>query len=190
MNEIYYATGNTSKFNEVKDVFNQFCPSITLKQCAIDILEPQMLDQREVAIYKARQAFKEIQKPLLVDDAGMFFKSYPLFPGVLTKPIIKAIGWDGILRFAQDDTSVFHAMHLVYIENDTTMQVFYVECPGKLIRPASLDAPKGLRGYAYFVPEGSDKTYAQMYGTPEMEKFSYRLNVLKQFAQWYENDRK
>ena len=51
----------------------------------LDIPEIQTLNQKEVAIDKARKAYEILKQPLIVDDSGFFVNKYNNFPGVLTK---------------------------------------------------------------------------------------------------------
>jgi len=88
MNEIFYVTGNTGKFNEVKDFADRVFSEIDLKQYHVELSEQQILDQRTIAVSKAMQAWEVIKQPLLVDDAGFFFEKYPKFPGTLSKPVL------------------------------------------------------------------------------------------------------
>ena len=186
MKEIFYVTGNTSKFNEVNDFVKRCCPEIDLTQYHVELAEEQSLDQKAIAISKGLQAWEALKKPLLVDDAGFFFEKYPKFPGTLSKPVVQALGFEGILKFAQalDNDRIFHGAHVVYVSGENQYEVFQSQTHGTIIEPKSTDAPPGLRGYAYFLPDGSDKTYAQLYGTPEMDDYSYRIKAFKKFIEW------
>ncbi|OGB84113.1 hypothetical protein A3F66_02865 [candidate division TM6 bacterium RIFCSPHIGHO2_12_FULL_32_22] len=74
--EIYYATGNPVKFEEVKLYLDMHHPDIELKQFKEDIVEPQSDNQEEIAIFKAKQAWDKLKKPVLVDDSGIFIHKY------------------------------------------------------------------------------------------------------------------
>ena len=96
--EIYYATGNSGKFEEAQDCIKKHAPFIELKQLDVDIEEIQTLDQETIALDKARKAFKTVGKPVLVDDAGIFFDKYQNFPGTLSKFIFKTLCFDGVFK--------------------------------------------------------------------------------------------
>ncbi|MFH0898241.1 MAG: non-canonical purine NTP pyrophosphatase [bacterium] len=188
--EIFYVTGNESKFKEINDFICWNNVPITLRQYHVELTEEQILDQKLIAVTKAMQAWQILKKPLIVDDAGFFFEKYPKFPGTLSKPVVQALGWDGVLEFALsiDNHRMFHAIHLVYMYADDSYEVFYSECHGTVIKPDVSAGPKGLEGFGFFVPDGSKKTYAQMYGTTEFEKFSYRMAAFKKFLEWHKKN--
>ena len=64
--EICYVTSNDGKFEEVSGFIEKNEPSIKIKQFKTDIKEIQSLDQKEIAIDKARKAFKLIKKQTLL----------------------------------------------------------------------------------------------------------------------------
>ncbi len=54
---MYYATGNSGKFQEVLHFFKTYMPEIEILMCDRDFPEIQTLDQRTIAVDKARQAW-------------------------------------------------------------------------------------------------------------------------------------
>ena len=74
MKELYLITGNKSKFEEAREILKD--TDIELKQEKIDLIEIQSIEQEQVVIDKAEQAFQKLKKPVLVDDTGIFFEEY------------------------------------------------------------------------------------------------------------------
>ncbi len=185
MSELYYVTGNAGKFGEVKEFVDRINVGIDLKQVDVDLSEEQTLDQRFVAIEKAKQAWRQVQKPLLVDDAGLYFEAYHRFPGTLTKFVFQGIGINGILKLVADDHRAYYLIYLVFIDGPDSYQVFEQRCDGKIVDPGVIEAHPSLPFDDIFVPVGTEKTYAQMRNTPEKDLFNCRVKAVQQFLAWY-----
>ncbi len=183
--EIYYVTSNAGKFDEVKRYIEANEPTIELVQCAIDLPEPQSLDQKYIAECKAKAAWNTLKKPLIIDDSGVFFEGYRDFPGTMTKFVYHGIGFDGIFALTKKNNKARMNLHLVYCDGEDSMQSFEATCEGKIIQPESFDAPPTLPWDAIFLPNGSSKTYAELRGTPQENKYLYRIVALKRFLAWY-----
>ncbi len=182
--EIYYVTGNPGKFDEVKRYIESNEPTIELKQFNADTPEPQTLDQHYIAKVKARAAWDMLQKPLIVDDSGIFFDAYKDFPGTLTKFVHAGIGLEGAFTLTKENNKATFRLSLVYIDGPENMQLFEGICPGQLVRPRA-SAPPTLPWDAIFLPDGSDKTYAELRGTPGEDEYFYRIRALKAFLTWF-----
>jgi XTP/dITP diphosphohydrolase len=184
-NTIYYVTGNHGKFEEVRDFIKTYYSSIQLLQADIQLTEEQTLDQKKIAHSKAKQAWKVMQKPLLVDDSGIYFEKYNDFPGTMTKFVCQAIGFDGIFRLMDVGDKAVFLLQMVYMENENSTYTFEGRCDGVVVKPSSVRSHPQLPYDEIFLPNGSDKTYAQMRNTKEIHKFAYRLLALKKFIDWY-----
>ena len=186
---IYYATTNAGKFSTLKQYIDSHEPSIELKQLDKDLPEIQTMDQKAIAIDKAEQAWKLLQKPVIVDDAGFYFEHYNNFPGTLTKFVYLGIGLEGLLKLAEDDNRVTRRLYIVYKDSPEGHHIFQGESKGTIVRPDSFDAHPSLPYDAIFKPAGADKTMAFIRGTEEEKKYSYRLQALKKFLAWYKTKR-
>ncbi len=188
--ELYYVTGNDGKFKEVKDFLERYNPEITLKQYHVDLVEHQTFDQRAIALSKAKQGWDLLQKPLLVDDAGIYFEKYNNFPGVFTKFIYHGIGFEGLLKLTEEDSRAYFLLYLVYIDGPKSYEVFEGKCQGKITweQNGATAHPK-LPYDEIFLPDGSAKTYAQLRGSQEMDEYAYRLKALRKFLKWFKDER-
>lgn len=182
---VFYATTNTGKFEEVKRFIDQHDPTIELKQFDGDLPEIQTMDQEEIAIDKAKQAWKVLKKPVLVDDSGVFFSRYKNFPGTLSKFVFHGIGYDGILKLTKDDPRAEIRLCMVYKDEDDGCHVFEGVTKGTIIEPETLEVHPNFTYSPIFKLEGSDKTIEQVRGTKEEGKFAYRLKALQKFLNWY-----
>lgn len=185
MSEFHYLTGNAGKFEEVKAFVERNNPSLSLQQIDIDLDEIQTLDHVGVAIDKAKRAWQILKKPLLVDDAGIYFEKYHRFPGTLTKFVFQGIGFDGILKLVEGDHRAYFLIYLVYINGPESYQVFEGICHGKIVEPRVIRAHPSLPFDDIFVPQGTEKTYAELRHTPDLDIYNYRIMAFKKFLQWY-----
>ena len=74
---------------------------ITLKQEKVEIIEPQAKEVREVAEKKIMQVVGKFEKPVMIDDSGLFIHALNGFPGAWTKEILGTIGVEGILKLLE-----------------------------------------------------------------------------------------
>lgn len=183
--ELYYVTSNPGKFDEVNRYVAAHERSITLTQANLDIPEIQSLNQEKIALDKARKAWEKLKKPLLIDDSGIFFDAYHEFPGTLTKFVFSGIGYDGIFALTKKNNRAFFRLYLIYVDICGNPHSFIGHCPGKIIRPSEYFHEPGFPWNPVFLPDGSDKTYAELQHDPDEKKFSYRLQALQKFIAWY-----
>lgn len=182
--ELHCATGNAGKFEEIKNYMDRYAPSFLLKQFSVDIEEIQSLDQKVVAIAKAKKAWEMLKKPLLIDDGGIFFEGYQQFPGTLSKYVLQGLGFEGLFKLVDDNHRAAFIMQMVYVD-ENNIELFEGRCDGVIVRPDKLTVHPHLPFISIFKPNGSDKTFAELRKTPEFEKYSFRYQALKQFVAWH-----
>lgn len=183
--EIYYVTGNTGKFEEVSDFFKKSSSKIRIKQYAVDIDEIQSLDQKLVVCDKIKKAFATVNKPLLLDDGGIFFEAYNQFPGTLSKFVFQGLGFKGLFKLVEDDNRASFILQLAYTDGTQT-QLFEGVCKGTIVKPTDLTSHPELPFTAIFKPNGSDKTLAELRYTPDFFHYSFRQQALRKFIDWYD----
>ena len=124
--ELYIATGNDGKFEETESFLTNKLPSIRVLKASIPFVEVQSDDQQEIVLDKARQAWQQLQKPFLVEDAGILFDRYKNFPGPLTKFVYQGIGIEGLLKLVTQGDRATFVLYLV-IGNPTLLM--NLTCP-------------------------------------------------------------
>lgn len=188
-NELFFVTGNEGKFLEVKYFLEKYEPNLVVKMFNADLFEHQTTDQKQIAIDKAIQAWKMLKKPVLVDDAAIYFDKYPNFPGTITKFIFKGLGLNGILKLVEEDNRATFLLYIAYVDSDEKVEIFEGACKGKIIVPFEKKAHPSLPWDDLFVPDGSEKTYAQLRQNDDFEKYGYRLFALQKFLDWHRANR-
>lgn len=186
---LYYVTTNAGKFAEVQDYFQRHMPSVTLEQFSADLPEIQSLDQLEIARDKANRAWALAQKPLLLDDAGIYFEKYRQFPGTLSKFVWQGIGFEGIKCLIDTGDRAFFLLFMMYCDGPESVYAFEGRCDGHLIKPDISDADPRLPYDTFFVPDGFDLSYAQIKKYNHDGRYDaviYRLRALEKFITWYQ----
>lgn len=184
MREIFYATGNQGKFDDVAQFVERANPQIKLVQFAEDLPELQSADQRFVAIQKGYEAWRRLKKPVIIDDAGIYFNRYRDFPGVFTKYIYKGIGFEGIQRLISNGDTVYYQLHLVYFYGDNNYQVFVGRVDGTIKFPEVFPQNPSLPFDTMFVPMGETRTFAELRTSGGRESFDHRIAAFKDFLAW------
>ncbi len=189
--KLAFVTTNTGKFAEVKRWLNQFEPSIELEHIALDLPEIQSLDVQEIALDKAQQAWQILQKPLLIDDGGIYLEKYYNFPGPLTKYVYKGIGFEGFWKLASDDPRAYFLSCLVYSDGPASFHIFEGICKGHIVEPKDVIITHTQLPFTHiFVPQGYDKVFAELKLTPLEEQFNHRTIAIKKLVTWLkENNR-
>lgn len=185
MKNLHVVTENNGKFEEISLFCGTHLPSLKIIQSSLSLVEVQSNDLLEIAMDKARQAWSVLKKPLIVEDTGFFFEKYSNFPGALTKFVYQGIGLEGLLKLVRPGDRAYCSVYLVYIDGPERVQNFIGTCNGTIVIPNEHLGHAQLPYANLFLPDGSEKTYAQLRGTPAFENYSARLKALHQFVNWY-----
>jgi XTP/dITP diphosphohydrolase len=175
--EILFATSNIEKAKELQSVLQR-----PVQHIKIDLPELQTLEVNDVIEHKAREAFRQVGKPILVEDTSLSIIAWNGLPGALIRWFLKSVGNTGICRMMQnfENSEAIAEVCIGYFDG-AQFHAFHGVIHGRITR-----IPRGTMGFGWdpiFAPVGSDKTFAEM--TPEeKESFSMRKQAalkLKQF---------
>ena len=100
---IYFATSNEGKVRNAQAALKKF--GITVKQIQMDLVESRAEDPAEIAREKAEQAFRELKKPVMVEDSGFFIDALDGFPMTHIKFSLKTLGIQNILKMLRGVTN-------------------------------------------------------------------------------------
>ncbi|RLE51406.1 MAG: non-canonical purine NTP pyrophosphatase, RdgB/HAM1 family [Candidatus Methanomethylicota archaeon] len=182
-NVIRIVTRNEHKFREASYVLSLM--GIKSVQIPIKRLEIQSENLEDIALIGARDAVKNVGKPIVVEDAGLFINYLNGFPGPYSSYVFKTIGIDGILRLmnnVKDRRAKFSSV-IAYCDLDGKCRIFKGITYGKI----SLK-PRGSSGFGFdpiFEPENcGGLTYAEM-SFEEKCKISHRAKAFKAFGEWF-----
>ncbi len=152
ISQIYFGTTNAGKLKEASNILG-----IEVLGCGLDIEEIQSLDPIKVAVQKARDYYAKLQKPVLVEDVSLSFLALNGIPGPYINDFLKALGNQGLIDLLADksDRRAIAQTTLVYDEH-----VFIGKIEGTIA--PELAGDNGFGWDPIFIPDGYDKTYAEM----------------------------
>lgn len=187
---IPYVTSNNGKFQEVVHFLAEYSNlPFNLAQDPLETTEVQSDDQKEIAQHKAIEAWNTLKKPLLVEDAGIFFEKFHNFPGTFSKWIFKSLGFAGISKLYSPGDRAYFQITLCYIENPETMHFFQERCYGTLIAPKHGHNPS-LPFDTILVPDGFTQTYQELKNTGQKGTFKFRAKAIASFVEWFNKGQK
>jgi non-canonical purine NTP pyrophosphatase (RdgB/HAM1 family) len=149
-------TGNDHKWHEAQRILG-----VTLERVRLDLPELQEESIAAVAREKAFTAWDKLQRPLIVEDAGIELSALGGFPGPFIKWWERLGGLTSICR-ALDTAPTRQAFAVCALGIATERGVHVVE--GRISGQISRE-PTGDGGFGWdsiFIPDGGEKTFAQM----------------------------
>lgn len=187
---IIFATSNRGKFATLERYAHQYGVNLErFRQKDLDIIEPQADTATEVARVKAREAYRQLGQPVVVDDSSFHITALGGFPGPYIKYMISTIGAEGILDFMKDhaDRSAYFLSTLVYIDETGTEHIFEDEPYRGTIAPMALEQNSATAWsdlHRLFIPDGTDKFLAQLTDDERAALSAGKQDAYAQFCQW------
>lgn len=173
MNEpIVFVTGSSSKYKEAERILG-----IELEHCKLNLPETQAILLEEVIQSKALYAYEALEhRAILVEDTGLFVEAWNGLPGALIKWFMESVGQSGICKMLSTFPNRKARAKTMVAIHDGELTIFSGEIEGRIS-----DSPQGQKGFGWdriFIPNGSQKTFAEM--TPEeKDKYSMRRMALE-----------
>jgi XTP/dITP diphosphohydrolase len=174
---IRFVTGNEGKVAEAREYLAD-----DVEQVEYDYAELQSDSLEEIVAHGAHEAYAELgsEKPVLVDDTGLFVDALGGFPGPYSAYVEDTVGVERLWRLASEETNRRARFQTVmaYADADGT-ETFEGSVAGTLV------APRGEGGFGYDpIFEYNGQTMAEM-STEEKNAISHRGRALAAFADWY-----
>lgn len=169
---LLFVSSNPGKVREVEAIVGA-----PVAQLDLDLPEIQALDVTEVARHKARTAFEQVGRPVLVEDTGLYIDALGGLPGAFVRWFLATVGQAGICAMLPAGAPrTAQARTVVALCAGEEVEVFRGETPGEITL-----APVGDGGFgwdAIFRPDGSEHTFAEMDG-PDRTRYSMRRFALE-----------
>jgi XTP/dITP diphosphohydrolase len=179
LSELYFVSSNTHKFEEAQRILSKLGVDISLFKTTLEEIQSDSLSK--IAERKAIDAYTKVQKPVIIEDDGLFIDSLGGFPGPYSSYAYDTIGNKGIIQLLQNSEhrdAKFVAI-IAYYNGINEVKLFESSIPGKI----SKEIEKGGWGYdPIFIPDGESKTYANV---SDKDKFSHRAAALTKFSNWF-----
>jgi XTP/dITP diphosphohydrolase len=183
VNNLIFATNNQNKVQEVRAVLNKLFNIITLKEAGIDIDIPEPHDTLEAnATEKSKTIFGITKQNCFSEDTGLEVAALDGEPGVKSA---RYAGEDRsfddnieklLTKLQSEENKSARFRTVISLIFDEKEYFFEGICEGKIIAER-----KGTNGFGYdpvFVPDGSDKTFAEM-DMDGKNKFSHRKKAME-----------
>ena len=179
VSELFFASSNENKFQEAERILANLGMQINLFKTTLEEIQSNNLN--DIAEKKAINAYDLIQKPVIIEDDGLFINSLNGFPGPYSSYAYDTIGNKGIMNLLENSQvrDANFVSIIAYCDSDCDVKLFESSIPGKI----SSIIEKG--GWVYdpiFIPDGESKTYANV---SDKDKFSHRSAALTKFSNWF-----
>jgi XTP/dITP diphosphohydrolase len=175
----------TSNANKAREVAAFFGGEVEVSHVSLDIPELRSDDVREIAREKARYAYDQIHRQLIVDDTAFFIDALKGFPGPYAAYVLSTIGNKGVLRLMEGvkDRNARFTTAIAFADK-AGITVFSGTIRGRIIHEA-----RGSEGFGYDpIFEVDGKTLAEI-PLEEKSTISHRARALSAFHDWFMNHR-
>ena len=168
---IKFITGNKNKFKEAIKFLSE------LEQFDVDLPEIQEIDAHKIIEAKLLSAREMFGGEFIVEDTSLHIDCLGGLPGPLIKWFEKSLGNDGIWELVSkyDNHSARAKVTIGHIDRSKNITFFEGAMDGTIV------SPRGNNDFGWspiFVPNGQNKTYAQM-TSEEKNKISMRKLLLE-----------
>ncbi|CAN5612941.1 XTP/dITP diphosphatase [soil metagenome] len=167
--DFVFVTGNLKKVFWLEKFLGR-----KVEHHALELEETQSLDLVKIVEHKAREAYKHLQKSVLIEDTSLAFAALGGLPGPFVKFFLESerVGNAGMCKILDnfDDRSAVASVTYGFYDGKT-FQSFGAEVNGMVS-----NVPRGGKGMGWdpiFIPDGQSKTYAEM-SEVEHDKYSVR----------------
>ncbi len=157
MKEAVFVTGNDNK----ADYFARLA-GVAVEHHAVEGHEIQSLDLREVVTEKARVAYDQLQRPVVVEDTSLVLRALGKLPGTFIKWFIdEPNGLENVCRMVDgfDDRSAIASSCFAYFDGQD-----FTYFDGSL-EGSIADHPRADAGFGWnplFMPIGYNETLGEM----------------------------
>ena len=180
--KITFITTNKHKFEEVENILKDY--SIKLEHLNMEYEENHDIKIEEVARNAAKKLAIELNKPIVLEDTGLFFKAYEGFPGALPKFAINTLGYKGIFKLlAGENRIAFFKTVAAFCEPGKEPVLFEGIMHGTITEEIHNPNSDTMPYDKIFIPEGEDQTISDM-TMDKKNSFSQRAQAFKKFGEY------
>lgn len=178
MKPVTFITGNLNKVKYLEKYLGH-----PVRHIKLDLDEIQSLDPKRVVEHKVRQAYEMIKEPVLVEDVSLEFSALGRLPGPFIRFFNEDVPLETMCRMLDGLSRQATARATFGYFDGNEVKFFEGKIDGEIAQ-----TPTGENGWEWdkiFIPDGSNKTRAQMsdeeYGESTMQMRP--LSALKEFLQ-------
>lgn len=192
MKNLVFATGNSHKLQEVQGLFKEGFALSCLKDVNITEDIPETADNLvDNALQKARYVYEKCGIPCFADDTGLEVDALGGAPGVYSARYAgeqkdSKLNMLLLLKNMNGKTNRDARFRTIiaYIDENAQEHIFEGEIKGTIIENMA-----GTNGFGYdpiFVPEGYDKTFAEL-SSEIKNTISHRARAMEKFLSYINN---
>jgi XTP/dITP diphosphohydrolase len=155
MKDVVFITGNQKKADYLTVLLGH-----PIEHVKVDLEEIQSLDLKEIVTHKLHQAYKEVNRPVLVEDVSFEFTALGKLPGTLIKWFLEELSTEGLCRLLDGKERAATARCVFGYYDGYTETYFQGGMSGTVP-----EHPSGEGGYGWdpvFIPEGYSVTRAEL----------------------------
>jgi len=182
LSDLVVVTSSPDKLAEINEILGT-----NHKVSKLDIPEIQSLDLDEVISHKAKEAYKKIKKPILVEDVSFEVGALKGLPGTFIKFFLKTLGTEGTVALVEGKNTNTKVTTAAAIYDGKNLKVFEGTIYGTLS-----PKDKGRYGFGFdkvFIPKGYKQTLAQM--PPSLKnKIAHRAKALRKVLAYLDSSNK
>ncbi len=153
---ITFITGNLGKVEQLKRYLHY---PITHQK--LDLTEIQSVDLLEVVRHKAKEAYDQIQSPVLIEDTSLTFLALGHLPGTFIKWFLQELGTNGLCKLLNGYNNRSAVAHVCFgLYDGKQLQTFEAKINGSIA-----SHPRGDQDFGWgptFIPDGYNKTWGEM----------------------------
>ena len=179
--KLIFLTWNSGKLQEAQDILWSEIESLD-----IDLPEIQTISVQEVIEHKAKEWYKILKKPLIVEDTGLEIEAWNSLPGALIKWFIKTVDNEWIIKMMADFANR-NARAVTYVGyfDWQKLEIFSWEIKWKIA-----DSPRWENWFCWdkiFIPDWNSKTFAEM-TKEEKNAISMRKIAFTKLAEFFKTN--
>ncbi len=155
---VLYITGNAYKAKYFSKMVG-----LPIKNQKVATSEPQTLDLELIITQKAKEAYKIVRQPIIVEDTALWLHGMNGLPGPLVKWFIESVGVEGLCKlsdtFDPNKQRATAGAMIAYYDGDN-LTIFRSQLDGQISKK-----PLGVSGFGFnrvFIPSGQPLTLGQM----------------------------
>lgn len=182
---IAFITTNKHKLEEAQLLLQDF--EIDIEQVDIPYGEDKEAPIEEVAKNAAKKMATILNRPVIVEDTGIYFEAYNNFPGALPKLMFKSLGYEGLLKLLEGKKrEAYFKCVIGFCKPGQEPMIFEGLMKGTITENVE-DPDKDVMPYErIFIHEGHDQTMSKL-SREEKNNISHRGNAFKKLGGFLKN---
>ncbi|EKX73236.1 conserved hypothetical protein [Theileria equi strain WA] len=168
--QLVFCTSNQEKVKDLQHILGE---DFLVVNVSIDLAEIQGSPE-EITLAKAKEAYRLLKKPLIVEDTCLCFNAFGGLPGPYIKYFLLNIGPQGLYKTLEKfEDKTGYALCTFGYADENDVKIFKGRVNGTIVEPrGKID----ISWNSIFEPNGYDKTFSEL-SFEEKNKVSHRYRA-------------